>query len=138
MQGTTIDTERMQSYVERLHRRNALEDKLKQVKAEMSGMEQSILDDFAVSGITQMRVNGTTLYIRTERHTSRRDGVGPDEAIAALRAAGWDELVKDSYSASALSAAMRELLDEGSEIPGAIQDAYEVKEVHKLGARNTG
>lgn len=136
-------TERVAAYA-RLHRvRRELEDATKAIAAASEKLEPLILEDMAMNGLRNMRVDvggGESMTVMTidQRFVTKkatRDGVTTDMICETLRQLGMGDMVSEGYSASRLKAKVLEMIDEGVEIPHQLARLINVTEVTKLTTR---
>ena len=116
-----------------------LEAKTKDLKAAKAKLESQILERFSETGISSVKMNGITVFL----HRQLWAGVdrGEDEsskdamkrAVAALKAAGYDDLVNEQFSSQSVSAIIREMDQNEEELPKEFEGAIKVAE--KFSAR---
>ena len=112
-----------------------LENKLKQTKAQIETLRESVLAWFQDHGVTSQAIDGMTLYIRRELWAGREEGIDNDAAIAALQAAGLGEYAGPRINTQSLSAYLRELDVAGEAMPSELQGVIKLSEVFKIGTR---
>lgn len=107
--------------------KRTLDAELKRVKDELKPLEEAMLDEFAERGESSARhaATGKLVYIR--RQIWARAAEDKAAACAALRAAGLDEFVAESFNTQSLSAYFRELAKNELEAKGipTTQEALE-------------
>lgn len=113
-------------------RRRELEEELKQVKEEMSGIEASLVEFFLSTGTRNVKLmNGKTVYLRTELWLSL-DPEKKLEAIEALRSHEDTSFLVDDrprVNSSKLSAWGRELVrDPDGGLPQWVEPYLKVTE----------
>ena len=107
---------------------------VKALKTERADLEREILEHFANTGMSSSKIDGVTVFMRRDIYaaTVRNEGEGTDEsrlrAITALREAGYENLVKEGFSASAVASLFREWEQEGEEPPEELKGAIEAGE----------
>lgn len=111
------------------------------VKAEIEALDAQILENFAETGVSSVKVGGYTFYLRTDLFANHN---GDKLAtIAALKENGLAEFVREDFSAQTLKGWVRELiqnfegdLDDPIEaVPEDLRPFVKVSEVHKVGVR---
>lgn len=120
-------------FVALTERERALKAELSDVEQEKSALEPQILDYWANNDIEGQRVHGNTLYVHTQTWASH--GGDPQRAVAAMRAAGLDDLI--TVNSQTLSAYVRECLKNGEAIPPEIAGSILVTERTSLRVRKS-
>jgi len=115
-----MNTDRLHQYVELEDRRRQLEAELDQIKEQMAKLQSEIVDDMSQAGISSMRVKDRTLYIARDVSVSPADS--KDALIAALKAAGLDQYVREDYHTQSLRAYVREILRDMGETQDIVDD----------------
>lgn len=118
-----------------MHRRlRWLKERVRTVKADLSSLteeigdlEDALVQDMAAAGMTSAVFDGFNGYLNPKRHVERLPDVGPDQVIAAMRAAGLDYMVKPGYSANTFKAYLCELVDGGLPIPPELAEVVVLK-----------
>ena len=100
--------EKLKTYAKMLKKKNELEAELKSVKGKMSDIEDDILDYFAENGVDQIRVDGVTLYPRSQLWASAKT----ETEMKILAEHGHQDLVEEKVNTHRLSALIREMLQE--------------------------
>lgn len=118
-------------FVELTERERELKSSLSDIDQEKSLIEKQILDHWVNNGIEGQRVSGNTLYVHTQTWASH--GGDPQRAVAAMRAAGLDDLI--TVNSQTLSAYVRERLANDEAIPPEIAGAILITERTSLRAR---
>jgi hypothetical protein len=95
------------AFVKLALKREKLEADLKEVKAKMKDMEESLIDYFQSHGLSNMKQGDRTVYTHRQVFASM-----PDKATgtALLKEHGHGDLVKEDVNGQRLSAWVRELL----------------------------
>lgn len=108
---TTLDR-----FVQVKARKAELERELRIVKDELAPLEEQLLEEFAAEGVAGKRHAQSGKLVSISRRVWAR-AAGGDKAAAcqALRAAGLDEFVAESFNTNSLSALYRERLRERTE-----------------------
>ncbi len=130
----TPEQARLLRFTELAREKRDLEAREKVVKREMGELEKQILDDFEAGRVQNTRVNGMTVFLHRQLWAGAKDG---DRArlVAALKAAGLEEYVSETFNSQSLSAWVREQDATGSELPPEVQDAINVSEVFSVRTR---
>ena len=132
-----------QKYIALNGMKKILNDKLDTVKLKMVNLEKKILEEFASEGMTRAAVDGVTLWLDHKIWASA--GGDMDGAVAALKDAGEDDLIKESINRNTLSAWVRERapskLSSPEEIqaalPGELSKAIKVTETNNIRVRKS-
>jgi len=123
----------------------ALEKKVKDLTASKGKIESRILENFSENGISSIKIDGSTVYLHrqlwagTDRHEDEDDESEEPKirAIAALRAAGCEDLIKENFNVMTLSAFVRELDQNKEELPAEFEGAIKVAEVFSARVRRS-
>jgi hypothetical protein len=111
------------------------ETKLDALKAERDKLEEQILEQWMPNGLNQVKIDGRTVYLRTDRYAKVEDRAA---AIRLLkRSRHGRNIVQEGYNHNTLSAVVRQLIDERGELPAAWKGVIGVSEVHRIGVRNS-
>ena len=113
----------------------------KQGKAEI---EKRLLDHFAFTGMTQVKIDGVTVYTkRTLRAgADRQEGESSEDAnnrlMEALRTMGHDHLIQNKVNSNSLSALIREIDgDDDQEMPTEFDGAIKIAEMFSVNIRRS-
>lgn len=125
-----------------------LENRLNAVKKELSELEASLLDEMAEEGVPSLKVkvkndDGTestrTVYQRRELWAGYADGYEKQDLCEALKQAGLDDMVTETFNTNTLSAYVREFNDGDKDteeiiknLPENIQPYIKVSEKYKV------
>jgi hypothetical protein len=96
-------------YVKLAEEKAALDGKLKQVKAEMTDMEEKLIDYFQRHSLRNLGAGGHTVYLHRQIWASLPDKAAAHEALIRH---GFNDLVEDKVMPQRLSAWVRELMAE--------------------------
>ena len=131
---TTEATTALDQFVALKDRKADLERQLRLVKDELAPLEQALLEEFAAEGVSGKRHAGTGKLVSISRRIWARaiEGDKPS-ACEALREAGLDEFVAESFNTNSLSAYFRELLREENEAGDPVTDLDELLPEELLG-----
>jgi len=130
--------ERLAEYASLTARKRDVEDELKCITGQLAAMELPLLEEMGLLGIESTKVNGFTLFTRTDRFVSKRskkEGVTTEIVCERLKAVGLDYMVSDGYSASSLKSKVCEWLDEGHDVPQPLAEVINVTTKMRLVAR---
>ena len=106
-----------------------LDATVENVKAAMAAMEEKILEGMGADGVTNVKMAQGTVYV----HTAQFANIVQDKkAFAALRRAGWGDLVKATVNTQSLSAVVRE-----KGVPRILEKHVTVHEKTSLRLRST-
>ena len=132
-------TQAITDYAALENERADLEAKLEAVKAKLDVLRPSVLAYFQERGIDRVSAFNRTLYLRREVWCGRAEGVDAETACAALKAAGFDEFVREGIVTQSLSALLRER-EKGGEpaVPPSLNGVIVANEVFKVGSRKSG
>lgn len=112
-----MNISRLQRFVELELQRRRLEEDLKANREEAGPLERELLQEFAADGVQNLRINGVLVYVQRElwagivRDDPERDRATPEElarAVEALKDAGLDDYVKETFNTQSVSAYVRE------------------------------
>lgn len=115
--------------------KQSLERQLKEAKKDIAEMEEKLLPQFEEAGISKMTKDDYTIYIKRNRWPKFREGHDKIELIGALKSAGWDEQVYETYNTQRLAAVLREMQDSGEALPPEVDTCIELSESFNLGTR---
>ena len=111
---------------------------VKKLSAKITELTGPVLDYFQRQGVDQISVEGRTLYLRRELHTTKNVDFTTAEACLYLTAIGLEDYVGDKVNTQGLGAYVRELEDGGRsivEIQAMFDGRFNVVEVFKIGSR---
>ena len=121
-----MNTARLRTYVELNTRKKNLRADLDAVQGDLDALMPEILEDFADSGISNININGHTIYLTAQLWASPQDG-DYERACDALEAAGLGEFVGRRFNSNTLSAWVREYVrDESGDYPEEPEEALPV------------
>lgn len=110
----------------------------KELKAEIKKVDDAIRQEWAEDNITQAGIDGKTAYIYPVFHVEKLDGATPDDIRDALTTAGLDYMIKPNYSASSLTAYLKELREHGDEPPAALAAVVKLVPSSEIRIRDAG
>ncbi len=132
------DIRSLRKYAKLLNERIALEDKLKKLVTALTDAEPGAITYFEKQGVEQLAIEGRTLYLRRQVHTSRNKNISAGQACDVLANKGLPEYVGESVNIQGLSAYVRELEEGGQtihEIHNALDGAFNIIEKFSIGHR---
>jgi hypothetical protein len=119
---------------------------LKEKKAHRDELALRVAMELAKNGLQNTKTaDGATVYIGRRLYVSKAKGVAMEDAVAAVREAGWEDIVSESYNSSQLTALVKEKLDElppGTEpataMPDAVRPLFNIYVEAKAAVRGAG
>lgn len=127
--------EKIERFIELETERRELEARLKELKEEITPLHDQVLTHFEQTGTEKIRRGGLTLYIHRQLWCRAIDG-DYERGCAALKAAGLEDLVKETFNVHTLSAYVRELERMGEPIPETFEGAIQTEETFQLRTRS--
>lgn len=140
-----MDTKKIKEFVKLNQRKKDLESEAKSVGAEMRKLETELLEQFAEDGVSNINLDGVTVYTHSQLWAGAKDG-DYERACEALREEGLGDYVQERFNANSISAWVREYVRELQEekpdldtedastwLPGRLKDTISVAE--KFGLR---
>jgi len=119
-----------------------LDIQVKAAKQRKAEVERWLLDHFAFTGMTQVKIDGVTVFTkRTLRAgADRQEGESFEDANQrlkdALRTMGHDHLIKETVNSNSLSALIREIdADDDQEMPTEFDGAIKIAEMFSVNIR---
>ena len=131
-----------QRYINLDKKKKDLKSKLEDIQQQIRDLEITLLAEFEAEGMSKASVGGHTLWLDHKIWASA--GGDMPGAVAALKAAGEDDLVKESINRNTLSAWVRErapsALSSPEEIqaalPAGLSEAIKVTETNNIRVRS--
>jgi hypothetical protein len=127
-----ISMDRLKEFVALEKRRRVLEAELAVVKKQAGDLEPVLREQFAVSGVQNMKMDGLTVSVRRSVYPKYREGFGRSDVIEALRLDGLADLLKEDYSTSTFTALVRDIESSGGPLPENLARVVEVSEQYEL------
>lgn len=127
-----ISMDRLKEFVALEKRRRVLEAELAVVKKQAQDLEPVLREQFAVSGVQNMKMDGLTVSIRKSVYPKYREGFGRGDVIEALRLDGLADLLKEDYNTSTFTALVRDIESAGGPLPENLARVVEVSEQYEL------
>ncbi len=127
--------ESVREFAELEKEKKKLEYELEKVKKRISAISPNIMDQFADNGIKNLNVDGRTIFIERKIWAKISDEKTKEEAIEAIKDAGYKILVSEGYNSQQLSSLLREFDKNGKDLPEQFKGVIEASEVFKLKSR---
>ncbi|QDT41108.1 hypothetical protein Pan241w_11670 [Gimesia alba] len=141
--NTMTHQQRVKMFARLENLRRDLEEALKLCKSQTEKLGGELLEDMAESGTTSINADGLNIHQKKIFYVSKRadkDGATNEAVCEALKSSGMDFLVKnaDSYSAASLKAHIKELMNEGKEVPSQVAGLLNIGEKVTLTSTKRG
>lgn len=107
----------------------------KRISSEIESMGSVLVEEMAERGYQNLRVDDRKVFIRSDFYCSKKSdkyGVTTGMVIAALRGAGLGDLVSEGYAAGTLKSQIKEMIDEGVDVPEVLQRVLNYGVVQRL------
>lgn len=127
-----VSMEKLKEFVDLEKRRRVLEAELAVVKKQAGDLEPVLREQFAVSGVQNMKLDGLTVSLRRSVYPKYRDGFGRSDVIEALKLDGLSDLLKEDYNTSSFTALVRDIESSGGPWPQNLVRVVEVSEQYEL------
>ena len=127
--------ESVKEFTELETEKKLLEYELEKVKKRINEISPGIMDQFADNGIKNLNMNGRSVFIERKLWAKISDGKTKEEAIEAIKDAGYGILVSEGYNSQQLSSLLREFDKNGKDLPEQFKEVIEASEVFKLKSR---
>jgi len=116
-----------------------LDEKTKACKAELLLLESELLEEMKKIGEESYRMNGRTYHHRKELTVRAGTGYKMVHICKMLEMEGFGHIVSNdpSYKPATLKATVKELLDDGQQVPDLMKDALYIKEAVRLRSRKS-
>lgn len=131
--SATLNLAPLRTFVDLTKRKRELEAELKGVNKEIEGVKEAALEEMAEAGMSSVPFDDMTVYAAKQVRAKVAD---QEAACAALRRAGYADLVKESVNLNTLSAFLRELTEGGEPLPSEFDGVIERVEFFDLRARS--
>jgi hypothetical protein len=135
--------EPIKKWLELTAKRKELEAQAEALKDEANALEENIIANLADNCIDSIKVDGRTVYTKRELWASAADG-DTARTCEVLKANGFDDYVKETFSTQSLSSYVREL-DKSFEgdrpdnpvelLPEVLRPVIKVTEKYRLQSR---
>lgn len=128
-----VEINRVQAYIDARAHADRLTKQLADAKLRVEKCEAAVLDMYVENGWQNVKCNGRTVSLVKKTYARPK----PDERealIAAMRAHGYEDLVKVDVNPSTLSSLVRE---EGDALPESITEHIIVTELFSVSMRKS-
>ncbi len=132
-----MDMDRIREYIRLRRTQREREAESAAVKEEADAIEQVLLEEFAVDGVQNMNVDGTTVYLQRMLWAQVDNAYDSGQVIERLRDAGLDHFVREGYSTQTLSSWLRDLEREEEPLPQALDGVIRPYERFSLRTRRS-
>ena len=130
-----LNTKLLARYRAARERESEIQDELKEAKRVMGELEAQVLENFTESGTQQYKhADGTVIYLQRNMFPKVKDN-DYDRAIEALKKLGHGDLVRYKFDIRNVRSLVKEITDEGSEIPPEITEAFDFYEDFEIRMR---
>ena len=129
-----------EEFAELYEREKELEAQLEETKAKRQNLEGAVVTQFAELGARRMRAGRYTVYLQAELRVSLANGEsgGKAEAHAALREAGYGDLIEPRVMDRELTKLVKRFDEAEEELPAELAPWVQVYRGHTVRARRTG
>ena len=132
-----IDQGTWRDFASLAQRKRALEQELREVKAQITTTQEPLLEHLAEQGMRSIKLDdGSTVYIHRAVYVGAKD-TNYARACDALDAAGLGDFVQRRFNSNTISAWYREQTANGDTIPSDLEDTLDVAEKINLRVRST-
>ena len=115
------------------------DDKAGLIRGWLRDMDEAMQNDLAEVGEDSIKTDmGVTLYIHRQEWANVREGSTREQAVAALKANGFEAFVSETFNTNTLSSKVRELHANDDDLPVAVQEHIAVTEKKSIRARRAG
>ena len=125
-------SELVADFIEAHKAKKALEAKAKQFIERLNELEPIILEKMAEEGVDSMKMMGSNVHIK-ERVWAKIVAESREEAVQAVKEAGFADLVKEDFNLNQLSAFVSEYYKEGRDLPPEFAGKIEANPTYSLG-----
>lgn len=127
--------------------KSQLKDALSKLKEHRKKYEKNLMKEMSEKGVNSIKVNGRTIYFHNQYWASYIEN--KQDAVQALKEAGLDSYVNETYNTHSLSAYFRERIQEKEEeegepvmdpeevMPPELKDKIEITERTQLRSRSS-
>lgn len=123
-------------YLKALHKR--AEADAKTYKAEIKELDERIRLEWAEDNINSAGIDGKTAYLYPVYHVEKLEGATPADIREALADSGLGYMLQPNYSASALTAYLKELREHGDQPPEALAAVVKLVPSTEIRLRDAG
>lgn len=128
----SFDIKKVQEFAELYDKQQQLKDELNEVKEKLAQLEEELTPEFERAGVPNISVNGRTIYIHKQLWAGYKEN--REDALEALKKAGLDNYVYETYNTHSLSAYFRELYRDHEDEYGFVDDPENILDPELKGA----
>ena len=126
----------LREFVSLTGRKRDLEAELRQVQDRLNELEPGLVDMLVEEGIQRTTVDGYTAYLQEDVWASPLDG-NIAGLCAALKVAGFGDMVAETVNRQTLSAWVRERRKDGEPLPPAVEPVISIIAGYRLRAKKS-
>lgn len=126
--------EKINTYIELEKRKKKLQSELNKVKKKLNKLEGDLLEYFEETGTSSINRNGITLYLHSQLWANPING-DYERACKALKDAGLDDYVRERFNTHQVSAFVREIKEQGEDLPEQLEENLNIHERFSLRSR---
>lgn len=131
-----MNNDLIEEFVSLAQQRRELEAKLDTVVHRIGELEPRVLEEMADAGIPSFRhASGCTVYTERKIWAKIAAGATKEDVVEALKAAGYDMYVTETYNTNSVSALLREWERDNQPLPVQLEGKIEASEVYKAKVR---
>lgn len=130
----SLDTDALREYVELTDRKRTIEAERRDINDRLDKLEEKLLSQFEEQGMQNIKIGGASVYLHRQLWAKPKDGDKP-KAVEALKRAGLDEMVKETFNVHTVSAYFREAEANEQPTPPELDDAFDLNETYSLRVR---
>jgi len=123
-----LNTDGFKKFIKLDNEKKKLKKRLEEIESQKKTLQQDLIENLLDKEMTKISIAGKTVYINS---IVRAKILDREQAITALREAGYHEFIKENFNTNSISALLREL-QESEGIPELFKDAIEPVEVTDL------
>ena len=125
--------EMQQRYVDECRKKKKLEAELKELSEQVATLSDTLAEQMAAEGQQNVTMtDGSKLHIRTDRYVTKRGGIPTPAICEILEELGLNYMVAPAYNASSLKSKIKEMQDQGEEIPELLAAALNIGETQRV------
>lgn len=108
------------------------EEKVERIKKNRHELERILLVEFAKNKLQNMHVAGKVIYLRKDVRVQKKTDKEMSDICDVLRSIGGEDLVREQYAPSALTAFVKELKQSDGGVPPELLECVNVVDVEQL------
>ena len=139
LQEVVESTNILATYVDKVREKRGLDAQIKELNREIENLEQLAVDELINRGLQNVKLaSGETVYLNKDFYASlvNDDNNEKAGAHAAFKRARLGDLVKPNVNISSLKAYIRELRNNGKQLPPSVRKWVKITDVNKVGVRS--